>query len=67
MNIPEFVRLRNPRRPAARPLSCLNIEGTAEVQAHELAAAGSLQLRVTLLPMISGVATTESRIKLNLR
>jgi hypothetical protein len=67
MNFPEFVRLRSPRRPMAKRLFCMNIEGNVEVQPIEVAAAVSLQLRVTILPMNGGVATTESRIKLNLR
>jgi hypothetical protein len=66
LNFQEFVKLRTPRRPMAKRLFCMNIEGSAEVQPYEVvSAAVFLQLRATILPMSGGLATTESRIKLN--
>jgi hypothetical protein len=65
INVQEFVRLKAPKRPLAKRLFCMNVEGNIEVQVTEIAAAASLRLRATILPANGGVATTETRITLN--
>ena len=61
VNMQEFVRLKAPKRPLARRLFCMNIEGNVEVNVTDVAAASFLRLRATILAG-GGVKTTELRI-----
>lgn len=62
LNMEEFVRLKVPKRPLARRLFCMNVEGNIEVPVTDIMAAAFLRLRATILPRNGGVATTELRL-----
>lgn len=62
LNMEEFVRLKVPKRPLARRLFCMNVEGNIEVPITDIMAAAFLRLRATILPRNGGVATAELRL-----
>jgi hypothetical protein len=67
-NFRQFVRWRNEppqTNSGARPLICVNPEGTAEATTEELEHVTTARVRATILPAGGGISATE--IQLNLR